>query len=384
MMKRALFLTLCALALALSAFAQTSLAGLSPKDARSMGMGGSFRVFATGYETFFGNPAGFSGPGTLTLADVATWVYLKPSPSNINALAAIADGTVSQSEAESTLGNLVADNGLGAGASIGLGWAGKGFGIGITVISDALATGPSYDASVMTVRNQANAILGMAWPLELGLFKFSFGVDVRGFYRLDSSGTWPFGKLATALLTGQGFSELIATQPVMGGYGLAVDTGATLGIGPLSAGVMIRDYGYKFYMENSTIGDILDSGSIPISGTSAYALTPVYTAGLGLRFGNRKTLATSFYVEADNPMNFIEKASTDFKTSLDLLHAGGELRLLNFLSLRAGFNEGLLAFGAGLDFAFIEIDAAIFSEKIANVADGPGRSGIALQAALRF
>ena len=75
---------------------------------------------------------------------------------------------------------------------------------------------------------------------------------------------------------------------------------------------MIRDYGYKFYMENSTIGDIVDSGSFPVSGTNAYALTPVYTAGLGLKFGKGKTMASSFYFEADNPINFIEKATADF------------------------------------------------------------------------
>ncbi|MFA5851648.1 MAG: hypothetical protein WC820_03030, partial [Spirochaetales bacterium] len=72
-MKRAFLAAICASFLAANAFAQTGLAGLSPKDARSMGMGGTFRVFATGYQAFFGNPAGFAGPGTLSLADVAIW-----------------------------------------------------------------------------------------------------------------------------------------------------------------------------------------------------------------------------------------------------------------------------------------------------------------------
>jgi hypothetical protein len=383
-MKRACFLILCTLGLAAHAFSQTSLAGLSPKNARSMGMGGSFRVFSSGYETFFGNPAGFSGPGTLTLADAATWAYLKPLPSDIGALIAIAQGTIPQSEAESGLGRMIAGNGFGAGASVGLGWAGKGLGIGLTVISDSLATGSSYSDSVLSSRNQANAIFGVAWPLELGPVKFAFGVDIRGFYRLDSLGAWPFGELASTLLSGQGFYECIAAQSVLGGYGLAVDTGATLGIGPLSAGIMIRDYGYKFYMENSTIGDIGNSGSLPILGTDAYALIPVYTAGLGLKLNNGKTLASSFYVEVDNPMNFLEKASADFESSLVLLHAGAELKVLNFLSLRGGFNQGLLSFGTGIDLALVEIDAAIFSERISENADSLGRSGLAVQVAVRF
>lgn len=383
-MKRAFLASMCALLCATNAFAQTGLSGLSPKDARSMGMGGTFRVFATGYQAFFGNPAGFSGPGSLTLADVAAWGYFNPTPSNIGALIGIAQGTTPVSEAEASLGKLVADKGFGGGTSIGLGWSGKGFGAGLTLISDALATGASYSDSTVTVKNQANAILGMAWPLDLGPFTFNFGVDMRTFYRIDSSGTWPFADLASAFLNGQGYTAEIAALAVNGGYGLAVDTGATVSFGPVSAGVMIRDYGYKFYMGEATVGAIVDSGAFPINGSNAYSLVPVYTAGLALNFREGKSLASSFYVEADDPMNFYAQAKADFNSSLELLHVGAEMKFLNFLALRAGFNEGLLSFGAGIDLALIELDAAVFSEKIDAATSGPGRSGIAVQAAIRF
>lgn len=383
-MKRMFLVATCAFSLAASAFSQTGLAGLSPKDARSMGMGGAFRVFATGYEAFFGNPAGFSGPGTLTIADVATWAYLSPNPADIRALIDIAQGSGSEADAEATLGRLVAENGFGGGASLGLGWSGKGVGAGLTLISDSLATGTSYSDASLTVRNQANAIFGMAWPLELGAFKFSFGADVRAFYRLDSASGWSFADVASALLSGQGYTAELAALVASGGYGLSVDTGATLTFGPLSAGVMIRDYGYKFYMGSSTVGDIVDTGSLPINGSNAYALIPVYTAGLGLNFGAGGPLASSLYLEADNPMNFIEQAKTDLNASLELLHAGAELKFFNFIALRAGFNEGLISFGAGIDLALVEIDAAVFSEKTTDVTSGAGRSGIALQAAIRF
>ena len=382
-MKRAFLAAVCAMFLLVNASAQTSLSGLSPKDARSMGMGGLFGVFATGYQAFFGNPAGFSGPGTLTLADVATWAYLKPTPLNIRDLVRISQRQQTQAETEATLGNLIAENGFGGGASIGMGWSGKGFGLGFTMISDTLATGTSYTDSLTTVRNQANAIFGMSYPLELGPFKFNFGADIRLFYRLDSTGDWPFSTLTSAMLFGQDYDSLAALS-VTGGYGLAVDTGATLSIGPFSAGVMIRDYGYKFYMENSTVGDIVDTFSVPIGGSDAYALLPVYTAGIALNIKNGSPLASSFYIEADDPMNFITEAQADFEGSLDLLHAGAELKILNFIALRAGFNEGLLSFGAGVDFALIELDIAAFSETISGVTGGSGRSGVALQAAVRF
>ena len=53
-MKRASILAACILALTSLGYAQTSMTGLSPKDPHSMALGGSFKVFATGYDAFFG------------------------------------------------------------------------------------------------------------------------------------------------------------------------------------------------------------------------------------------------------------------------------------------------------------------------------------------
>lgn len=383
-MRRVAPLLVLAMFCSISAFAQTSLGGLSPKDAKSMGMGGYFRVFATGYNAFFGNPAGFEGPGSFTLADVAAWAYLKPRPLNIKNLKEIADGTVSRAEAEQILGNLVDQNGLGVGASAGLGWSGNGFGLGITVISDALATGSSYGDSIVDVKNQANATFGLACPLSLGPLKFKVGADVRAFYRLDSPAVgWNFGTLATALLDRQGFSALIEPEALTGGYGFAVDAGATMELGPLVAGFMVRDFGCRFYMDSTTVGDIAN-GVIPFDGTDLYALAPVYTAGIGLRFKNSDVISSSIYLEADDPLSLIPYFSTDIGAVPGLIHAGAELKFWNFLFLRAGFNKGLLSVGAGVDLAIFEVDAALFTEESTSASLGAGRAGIALQAAVRF
>lgn len=74
-------------------FAQTQVNSVSPKDASSMGMGGTFKVFSTGYDTFFGNPAGFgSKKGELTFADLNTGLYVKPTQDNIAAVQSIITG----------------------------------------------------------------------------------------------------------------------------------------------------------------------------------------------------------------------------------------------------------------------------------------------------
>ncbi len=386
MNKRVLLSAFCTFLLVSGAAAQTTytLAELYPKDARSMGMGGSFRSLATGYQAFFGNPAGFSGPATLTIADLSAWAYFRPNPSTIQELAAIAQGDLDSVDAKATLGDIIATNGLGAGSSIGLGWSGKGFGLGLNFVSDSIATGSGYDDALATMRNQANALVGIALPLDLGPFAVHLGIDVRAFYRLDSGSAWPFSTLADAFVDGSGFNSQIGSLPLSGGLGLAVDSGAIIALGPFSAGVMIRDYGYEFSMGDTTVGDLADTLELPPRGNSSYRLVPNYAVGMGLDVKTSKAIGLSFSVESDDPRKFAELAQSDIGASFETLHAGIQIEILNILALRSGYNQGLLSFGLGLDLSLVEIDAALFSEPSLDLPGNPGRGGLAIQAAIRF
>ena len=362
--------------------AQTSIAGLQPKDAHTMGMGGSFRVFSEGYAALSGNPAGFAGRGSLTLGDIASWIYFKPTPLNIKQALDLANDQLDSTQRTDFLESLVADNGFGGGVSLGLGWTGKGFGIGLTAISDSLAEGTTLDTAVFKTRNQANAIFGMAWPLEIGPINFRFGASVRGYYLLETnSNAWAFNPIANNLLNGQPLLDL-GSNILRGGFGMALDTGATLSFGPLSFGVMVRDYGYQFSMQELTIDEMTTNYTVPMGGEDLYKLAPQYSAGLALRFKQSGPVSTSLYFEADDPMTLIPLISTNIEAIPLQLHIGAELNLLRFIYLRAGFNKGLLSLGAGIDFALLEVDAAVFTEPL-----GIGektRTGIALQGALRF
>jgi hypothetical protein len=382
-MKRASILVFYIIALTSFGFAQTSISSLTPKDPHSMGMGGSFRVFATGYDAFFGNPAGFSGPASLTLADIAAWAYFEPYPKNIADLVAIAQGELSQEEYAQFLGARIADNDFGAGASLGLGWSGLGFGLGLTLVSDSVVRGQTWDEAEMQVRNQLDGVIGVAWPLRLGAFSFTFGFDVRAFYRLDSKTAWNFPALADAFLQDNDFIGLFKAQNLRGGYGVAVDSGAILTLGPLSAGVMIRDYGYKFYMGDATVGEIMEETVPPLGGSIFYALIPTYTVGLkAVLVDTQKTFA-AIYAEVDDPVSFAATLKADPKAAFLSAHYGAELEMGRFLSLRAGYNQGRLSFGLGLDFSLIEVDAAIFSEPAPLLPSG-SRTGVSIQTALRF
>ncbi len=381
-MKRGfLILVLCAVVL-YPAFVQAAIPGLSPKNARSMGMGGTFRVFSSGYESFFGNPAAFAGKAALTIADASAWGYIRAS--DISDLINVIPSSVSQPDRKEVVETLIRRNGFGAGASTGLGWTGNGFGLGLTVVSDAYAKGETYDSAAIEVRNQANVVFGLAWPLDLGAFKFRFGFDVRAFYRLDSLRTWPFADIATSLFTWNGFWDRIGAQTVRGGYGITVDTGAILEFGPLSMGITVRDYGYRFSMDDTVVSRIIGLGALPMSGEIDCALTPVYTGGLALKFKPAPAVDASFFAEADDPVGTIPLIISDLGNALGYFHAGAEFKLFNFLALRAGYNHGLLSLGSGLDLAFIEFDAAIFTEPASGLAESDSRTGLSLQAAFRF
>jgi hypothetical protein len=347
-----------------------------------MGMGGTFKVFSSGYESFFGNPAAFADKKSLTIADTSAWGYIRAS--DIAGLINAIPASVSQTDRKNLVEAMIRRNGFGAGASTGLGWTGSGVGLGLTLISDAYAKGDSYDTATIEVKNQANALFGLAWPLELGALKFRFGFDVRAFYRLDSLRTWPFADIATSLFTWNGFWDQIGAQTVRGGYGITVDTGAVLEFGPISLGLTVRDYGYRFSMDDALVSTITGSGALPMTGEIDCALTPVYTGGLALKFKPASVVTASFYFEADDPIGTIPLIFSDLGNTMDYIHAGAEFKLFNFLALRAGYNHGLLSLGSGLDLALVEVDAAIFTEPVSGLAESDSRTGISLQAAFRF
>jgi hypothetical protein len=66
------------------------------------------------------------------------------------------------------------------------------------------------------------------------------------------------------------------------------------------------------------------------------------------------------------------------------LHLGTEIRLLRFLALRAGLNQGYLTFGGGLRVPMLELNAAFFTREMGRHLGDQHSSGMALEAALRL
>ncbi len=379
-MKKAIAVTLVLMVAGGLAFGQMST--LSAKDARSMGMGGTFSAFSSGYSSFFGNPAGFAGAGSFTVIDDASWLYVKPTQSNIAKAQRIVDGSASSSEIRSTLSDFITSNGFGGGTSAGLGWAGKGFALGAFLISDQYIYGSTLLGSKVISSNSANAVLGLGIPLINGEnVKLQVGGDVRPFFRIDSVGSgWTFNDILTPLI-GDGGDVIAAlrSQNVTSGYGLAMDFGGMLTVGPLMFGVSVRDIAPTFKTGTSTVGQLID-GILP-SFTTNSTLTPQVTAGTGLSLKLiPRVIETNVYVEMKDIVAVIQ----DGKSPFTKLHAGADLKLLNFVTLRGGVNSGYFSVGAGLDLIILELDAAFFTEELGILAGDNPRSGVAIQAAIRL
>jgi hypothetical protein len=387
-MKRKALIAILLIAALAAASAQIKFSQVMPKDARSMGMGGAFRVFSQGYSSFFGNPAGFAGStSSLTIADVSAWAYLAPTSENLGRVQKIISKPASDADITNWAGDwIVKNHGLGAGASVGGGWVGKkGIAVGVTLVTDEVAYGDSLLGSKLVSATQANAVIGLAYPINLGPVWFRVGADGRVFYRVQSDPTtgWPFSTILNDYLDDDKLS--LATLTLLGGYGFAADAGLVFGIGPVMLGFTARDFGLEFKVGSFTAQDVKDKGigALPISGTTAASLTPSYTAGLGLRLFENTKFEPSVYAEVEDPIALF--SSSDILTDiLKSLHAGAQLRLLNFLNIRGGLNKGWYSVGAGLDLSFLEIDAAFFPEELGIYPGDKGRSGISVQAAIRF
>ena len=373
-------ITILLIALTLVAsFASAQLAPITAKDARSMAMGGAFDALGSGYQSLYGNPAGFGvGRGMLTLANVSTWLFVRPTSDNIAKFQALTQSGASTSDYISTASDLITTNGIGVGAAAGLGFTGGGLGLGVTAVTEEYARGNTLLGTNFTSSTQVNAVVGLAITLGPKDFNVKLGGDLRPFVRVE--GGFPAFTLITALAGGSGDpGSVILGQSAKYGIGFAADLGAIATIGSLSAGLSIRDIAPPFSYTPTTFGDAI-TGTVVSDANSMAQLTPDVTAGLG--WSPRLIpgiIDPSIYVEAKNVLSLSEDQNV-----WNLLHAGGELRLLSFVFLRGGVSQGWLSVGAGVNLLILEVDGALFTEEMgAHPGDQP-RSGASVNVRLHF
>lgn len=374
-MKR-ITIALVALLLALSFAGAQALTPLPlvAKDARSIAMGGAFTALSSGYQSLYGNPAGFAlGRGMLTLANASMWGFVKPTTAEMDRLATMIQDASngSQSAVLDEANHLITGNGLGAGAAVGLGWTGAGLGLGVTAVTEEYAHGLTLLGTQFQSATQVSVVAGMAITIGPKDFNLKIGGDLRPFARVDS--TVPASDLIAAIAGHGDVGAVIMGSQANYGLGLAADLGVIGTMGPLSAGLAIRDIAPPFGFGATTIGSVLQSSSTSSASEQGQFL-PNVSFGLGYSPSFIPGLIDpSLYFEVQDPV----RALQDKDSLWNLLHVGGELRLLSFIYLRGGINQGWLTAGAGVNLLILEIDGALFTEELGHHPGDFPRSGFA-------
>jgi len=399
--KHILILIVAASLMATAAFAEETYSPLIPKSAKSMAMGGVYSSLPTAEFSFLGNPANFADKkASFTVTSIDTWAYIKPTQDNIDMLA----NTIPHIEDEyANLFDLIPSNGgIGGGFSMSaLSFAGKGLGVGFQMTSDDYAKGRDLPSSLLTIDTEASVVIGLGIPLQLGGLRLSIGGDLRPFYRIRTT-DFPLAELVQVMagtvdldgdsvITDYDKDPLNAIDDINAGFGLALDVGATLEFGSLAMGLSIRDIAPPFPVWNGSLNDLItsveESGDLPEqteANTSKVSFVPNMTVGLSWAPKLiRGILEPAVYFELQDPIS-VAKNWDGAGSMLNLLHVGAEVKLLSMVSLRGGLNRGWLSAGAGFKLLFIDVNAAVFTEELGAVAGDKPRSGIALQAAIRF
>jgi hypothetical protein len=175
------------------------------------------------------------------------------------------------------------------------------------------------------------------------------------------------------------------------GSALAIDAGIQGSLFEnLFFGLSIRDaFNTRYAMSSYPLGDWLfeaQYGSIPSDGAAAedsYLVPMNISAGVGYHFdmgGLAWILDPTVHLELADPMGVIR----DNKSPWALLHLGIDTKVLRFISLRAGLNQGYLTAGAGIKLLFIDLNVAAFTRELGRYAGDQPSSGFAMELAMRF
>jgi hypothetical protein len=355
-----------------------------PVSPEVLAQGGSFTANAEGFQALFHNPAALASERkSLTFLTASSWVYANPA----RLFASLPMGQDAQALAD-FMEEEITTGGFGMGSGVGLGWVGRGLGLGAVLNVDSYLWGPTTLGATGRLTADLQFVGGFALK-TLGE-RLWLGADVRPLIRLavpvDYDSMFGF---FDALQSGGDPLAALESAPALYGYGFGVDLGALLVLGGLRIGLSVRDFlGTSIIYRQSTFGDVLESlqktGGFP-SGGSALAEDPIVpmelSVGLSYRFDFApRTFDPILHLAFSDLLTVIRGERSPWTA----LHLGTEIRLLRFLALRAGLNQGYLTFGGGLRVPMLELNAAFFTREMGRHLGDQPSSGMALEVAFRL
>jgi hypothetical protein len=367
-----------------------------------MAQGGSFTAIASGFNSLMTNPAGFAMGKKFTYEEtvdesgervvdkkekgevtiVSVLPYATINPFTLYEDISSEDGDVFDAILEQS-----SANGLGAGMEMGMGYVGHGFGFGL--ISTLDMDFPQTD-NVLGVDGDvtltAAFIGGYAYLFHLGPVGLSVGADIRPMWRIKAIDI----DIDTLTNMISGDEVDYSAIDVLTGLAIGFDAGVIAEWNMLALGISFRDIGHTRYLYQQSNGeDILDDY---FSGSDYEGLD--YITPMTMRLGLAVHPDLGAFAKIVDPKVHVEYvitmidydlvASFDEQSFWSNLNAGAEIRLLSFLSLRAGLSSGYLTAGFGLDLFIAEINAALYSLETGSHSGSSQQMGASVEFAFRF
>ena len=337
-----------------------------------IGQGGAFTANAHGYGALVTNPAGFSMKnGSFTLLSMNLGPYFLPTEQAMTGIQAFMDGK--PEDGITDLSDIITTNGVGTNMNVGIGIVGKGLGLGLIIDGDIYGSGKTAFGSAFDGALTATGIAGLSLKLGTDTFGINIGGDIKLMHRI---------KMEDIAVV-----DLLADDPsfnVYTGNAIGLDLGAIMQLGTLSFGLSLRDIGgtqfmYQIQDINSDSFDPMAAGDdksykIPMQATAGVSYHPDFG---GLRF----IIDPVFNFDYQKIFYSEEENETSFWTGV---HAGTEVKVLRFMKVRAGINQGYVTAGIGAKLLFFDLNASYFTREMGRFAGSQPNSGFTMEAALRF
>ena len=340
-------------------------------SARSAGFGGAHAALADDLDSLFSNPAGFRKAGpefsfseitvrlTGPIFDIASVIITGVGAADPQSVL-LSDNVIT------LLTNLYAS--LNLIGPLSFGYVGGGLGFGFFNSSDVIFT---TKGSIPTISAKIRETIlfsgGYSFriPIRSETTTIDLGAQLKAFVMGDLSTSKSVIELFTILQSPD--TSFLISQPFLLQMGVGVDLGLLISFRDiLSFGLVGRNlYAPSVKYSYATLEQLL---------TPTTEITPVF---------DLYPIDLSFGMLFSPSLGLLDRFISDFKIMLDyedildfLTHAssavnpvlhiglGMELVLLEILSIRAGFYQGLLTAGLGLDLSIFRLNLSMFGSEL--------------------
>ena len=354
--------------------------GFTPTSPRRQGMGNAGLAIVSGSDSLFYNPAGLASKrAVVQLPSAGVTVYNPYKILKEGLIDKVKDAIDTDSYTDlidpieklyGTGLSKVADVDAAAGFSAG------GFALALNV-KDSLHT---YNlTSNGGIYDQLNTSLSIGYGARINIasnFSIDLGVAARLNY-LAYSDLVDVSDVLNALNDGD-LPTTLKKVNLMAGYSFPIDVGININL-PLNfkIGVVARNLNGKMYMTSFENYEALMKS--PFNGSSKFSFDTDWSldAGFAWQWKDKFFSPTIAFDVVDTVGLFRNKL--DARSLISHINAGAEIRLLSFLDIRGGFNQGYWTLGTGLDIFVIKMDVAYFWQELGKTAGANPVDGLSVK-----